>query len=252
MKLSQEVLEVLSACNVHANSVQITAGQLDRELYLKVNEALEALGGKWNRKAKAHMFEADPVDALDNAILTGEVERAKDLDFFPTPKGIACEMVAMLGNIKGAHVLEPSAGEGAIAQAIVEAGGLPWCVELNVKRHLHLRTHVPQAICAAPQDFMAMKPLPEAAFDSFDFCAMNPPFSKRQDIFHVSHALKFLKRGGKLVSVMSAGVTFRKDKLTTVFRETIEDCGGVFHKLPPGPFKASGTDVNAVILEVVK
>ena len=34
--------------------------QLDRNDYVKVNKALEALGGKWNRKAKAHLFDEDP------------------------------------------------------------------------------------------------------------------------------------------------------------------------------------------------
>lgn len=246
MKLTQDVLEVLSTCDVHAYSVQITSGQLDRKLYLKVNEALEALGGKWNRKAKAHLFELEPAELLDNAILTGEVEVPKDLDFFETPKGLACEMVSMLGDIRSKYVLEPSAGKGAIARELLAAGAHVGCVELSDKR---FATLLDEGFTAVQGDFLKFTNPHRWPIDAV---CMNPPFSKRQDILHVQHALKLLKRGGKLVSVMSAGVTFRRDKLTTEFREAIEDAGGEFKQLPPGAFKSSGTNVNAVVLEVVK
>ena len=70
------------------------------------------------------------------------------------------------------------------------------------------------------------------------------------DIHHVTHALKFLKPGGKLVSVMSASVIFRENKLTKEFRDLVESRGGFFEKLPDGSFKESGTMVRTVIVVI--
>lgn len=79
---------------------------------------------------------------------------------------------------------------------------------------------------------------------------MNPPFGRQADIKHVSHALKFLKPGGLLVSVMASSVTFRSNKLTTDFRQLIVDRGGHIKELPEGAFKSSGTMVNTVIVVI--
>jgi type I restriction-modification system DNA methylase subunit len=147
------------------------------------------------------------------------------------------------------------AGEGAIVRELLHVG-TPWCVELSEKRCVvlqNLMLHalpIPIVLC---KNFLEVSP--HDAFGppgGFDAVCMNPPFSKRQDIIHVKHALKFLKPGGKLVSVMSAGVTFRQDNLTKDFRAMIEDNDGDFTQLAPGSFKSSGTNVNAVVLEVVK
>lgn len=46
---------------------------------------LEAAGGKWNRKARAHVFAADASDRMDQIILSGAVEVPKDeFNFFPS------------------------------------------------------------------------------------------------------------------------------------------------------------------------
>jgi 16S rRNA G1207 methylase RsmC len=81
---------------------------------------------------------------------------------------------------------------------------------------------------------------------------MNPPFSKGQDIQHVTHALGFLKPGGRLVAIMGAGVTFRQDKRATEFRELVQAMGGTIARLPEGSFKSSGTMVNTVIVVIDK
>ena len=59
-------------------------------------------------------------------------------------------------------------------------------------------------------------------FGVYDRVVMNPPFAGMADIKHVTHAYEFLKAGGLLVSVMSAGVMFRQNKLTAQFREFVE------------------------------
>ena len=80
---------------------------------------------------------------------------------------------------------------------------------------------------------------------------MNPPFSRQADIHHVNHAIKFLKPGGVLVSVMSAGVTFRTNRLTDDFRRMVIAHNGQIGALPAGAFKESGTMVNTEIARMV-
>ncbi len=62
--------------------------------------------------------------------------------------------------------------------------------------------------------------------NGFDRVVMNPPFERQQDIDHVSRAAGMLKPGGRLVSVMSAGVTFRENNKTRWFRDLIETFAG--------------------------
>lgn len=56
MRVDDEVLAVLSRAETNGFELKLT-GQLDRKLYERTNKVLEAAGGKWSRKAKAHIFE---------------------------------------------------------------------------------------------------------------------------------------------------------------------------------------------------
>jgi 16S rRNA G1207 methylase RsmC len=95
-------------------------------------------------------------------------------------------------------------------------------------------------------DFLASRPSPV-----YDRICMNPPFAPRQaDIRHVSHAMGFLKPGGRLVAIMSAGTMFRQNSLAVAFRATLGALNASFTDLPPGSFKESGTMVNACIVTV--
>ena len=62
MKVSRDVLNVLDAAQVSGNKV-VLVGALDRKLYTSVDKVLQAAGGKWDRKAKAHVFGADVVSS---------------------------------------------------------------------------------------------------------------------------------------------------------------------------------------------
>ena len=77
MRVDNAVLAVLSVAATEGNQLFLT-GQLDRKLYEKTNKVLESAGGKWNPKAKAHVFESDAADRIDQIIVSGEVEIPKD------------------------------------------------------------------------------------------------------------------------------------------------------------------------------
>jgi len=242
MRIAEEILDVLRRADVQGANV-VLAGQLDRSLYLKTNDVLLAAGGKWNRSAKAHVFQGDAGDRLDEIIVTGSVEKPKDFDFFPTPEALGREVVALADLQPGMFVFEPNAGDGALVKIISETNYVDAMELVEARAKLiPINDNVRSVVVG---DFLTATPHPR-----YDRAVLNPPFSKQQDILHVLHALKFLKPGGKLVAIMSSSVTFRDNKLTCDFRELIERCGGAITKNEEGAFKSSGTMVSTVTVEI--
>jgi predicted RNA methylase len=245
MKISENVLAVLSRSTTDGMKLFLPVGQLERKMYMDVNKVLEAAGGKWSRKDKAHVFESEAFDRLDQILLTGEVEIPKDeFNYFPSPPAVVARLIELAEIEHGMHVLEPSAGRGAIAFACHGAGALVYCYELMQENYYALAGDARIGF-VKQMDFLTQTPEQE-----YDRVVMNPPFAKQADILHVLHALLFLKPGGKLVSVMSASVGFRENKLTTQFRDLVAARGGTIEKLPHGAFKESGTMVNTVIVTI--
>jgi len=242
IKISEDVLRVLSAAEFDGPRMRLT-GQLDRKLYVDTNKVLEAAGGKWNRSAKAHVFDGEAFAAMDAIILTGEFTRTKqDFGQFDSPEEVVGRVIQLADIDAGMAVLEPSAGIGNIASAAKRCGAHVTCWEIDAKRAESL-----SGIAASLNvgDFL-LATVPSSF--KFDRVVMNPPFARQDDIRHVLHAAKFLKPGGRLVSVMSAGVLFRDNRLTTDFRSFVEDRDGSFERLPENAFKESGTAVNACIV----
>lgn len=246
MQVTNDVLVVLSAARAEENRVTLV-GQLDRALYTRVNKVLEAAGGKWDRKARAHVFGIPAADRIDEIILSGSVVVPKDeFNFFPSPPAVVVRLLELAGVERGMRVLEPSAGQGAIAYACAAEGAIVDCYEVQQSNAFLLAMNAPHDLGETKTaDFLAVDPVA-----TYDRVVMNPPFLKQADIKHVTHALKFLRPGGLLVAVMSAGVTFRSDARTSDFRELVEHRGGRIEPLPENSFKASGTGVNTVIVVI--
>jgi len=247
--IDRDVLDVLRGSSFDGNGLFLK-GILDRQLYLKTAKVIEALGGKWNRRAKSHVFPEDAADICADAIVTGcYVDAKKQFDFFETPVGLARELVELAGVKSGDRVLEPSAGGGRIADAAVEAGGSVYCVELQKPLSDKLCDRGLDVL--VQHDFLQVKP--EEIFGGlFDAVVQNPPFSRGQDMAHVRHAYEFLKPGGRLVSVMGSGYTFRSDRKARAFRDWMFDVEGTCDKLPDGTFKESGTMVSTVVVQITK
>lgn len=239
MKIDNAILSVLSEAQIDTNELRLV-GQLDRNMYVKVNKVLEAAGGKWNKKIKAHIFDGDASERVEQMILTGEIEIPKDeFDFFPTPSALVDHIISLAKIEKGMLCLEPSAGSGNISSRLANIVGyeLVHCVELNPKFAKELTNQY----STTEKDFLNIDPNP-----IYDRIVMNPPFSKRQDVKHVLHAYNFLKKGGILVAIMGSGVTFRKDSLTVKFSKLLNSCESSIAINPEGSFKQSGTMVNTV------
>lgn len=244
MRVEQNILEILERSVVEGALLRLPATQLDRGTYQAVNKVIEAAGGKWSRKDRAHIFEGEAIETIEPILLTGEYTRTKqDFGQFDTPEEVALDVVRRAQIEPGMHVLEPSAGIGNIVDAVEKAGGRVEAFEIDAKRLHACKDRCILAGGIRLSDFLTSKPEP-----IFDRVVMNPPFARQADIDHVLHATKFLKPEGRLVSIMSASVTFRTDAKTEAFRNFINARGASHGHLPAGSFKESGTMVNSVVV----
>lgn len=253
MRVEQNILEILERSALDGAMLRLPATQLDRPTYQAVNKVIEAAGGRWDRKARAHLFDGDAIDTIDQILLTGEYTNPtsvkQDFGQFDSPPSVVARVIELACIEPGMDALEPSAGIGRLALAAAERGADVMCYEIDERRCDALVKASAKAVrrldMVMQADFLTAEP---AAI--YDRVVMNPPFAKQADIAHVTHALKFLKPGGRLVSVMSSSVTFRTDARSEAFRNLLNGHGATHEKLPAGAFKESGTLVNAVIVAV--
>lgn len=259
MRINDDVRDVLKQCTIKRGSETAwfltLPGQLDRKLYVAVNDVLTQMGGRWNSKAKAHLFPEDPSDAMADAVTTGEILNAqKDFEFFATPPSLANLIVGMAGVTPEDCILEPSAGAGAIMLAVDAIRGkdcpvAAWAYEIIPEFANKLQERFP-AWMVIQGDFLESTGC--YARQKFDKIIMNPPFSKGQDVKHVMQAWGRLNPGGTLVAIMSPGWTFNENLRSTAFRKFVEKQEGQVIDVEAGTFKESGTMIRTVIVKLVK
>ncbi|MGM9322306.1 ParB/RepB/Spo0J family partition protein [Deinococcus aquaticus] len=248
-RLSPDVQAALRAATISADGLTLTlAGQLDRKVYQATAKAIEALGGKWNRKAGAHLFQTNARDVLAR-VLDGEALPKKNpLAFFATPEELARQVVNAVVELDGVRVLEPSAGTGALADVLREYGAQVDVIELDDTRRAHLQG---AGYPVVGTDFLAFTPSePYAAI------VMNPPFRSEDDaqayIAHIEHAWTHcLAPGGTLVAIAPSGFTFRQDRRAAAFREFVEQ-HGEYGLNDERAFVESGTGVQTATVYVRK
>jgi predicted RNA methylase len=245
--VSSELQQLMAVAIIEGKVVRFER-KFDRATYLMVDEAMQAIGGKWNKKEQGHVFPSDPSDLIEAIVESGTFERQKtdNFGFFPTPPDLVREMLHKAGVTPGARVFEPNAGNGAIAELAAEIVGYGNVVtlELQETNAAILRKKGFNPIVG---DFLAYE-----SDERFHFVLMNPPFAKQQDINHVMHAWKFLAQGGRMIAIMSASVKFRENAKTSEFRAFLESHGGVITDNPAGAFKSSGTGVSTVTIAIDK
>jgi hypothetical protein len=219
-----------------------------------LKEVMEALGGTYlpggkgrgGTKRKGSFAFPDGIDAEETLWLArerGEVLDPTLVGAFFSPKILAERVVGKLDLAPGAHVIEPSAGTGSIAKAVLRAcpTAIVSCVELL---DIHRAELQGAGFVVIGIDFLAMSPSDHGPFDA---AAMNPPFDKGAEARHVLHAARFVRPGGMLSSIVSMGVTYRNDSPYAEFAKWIADHGEI-EELPDGSFKESGTNIRTALL----
>lgn len=255
VQITPEVHAVLARATVMGTAdrpvVQLPPGQLERSLYVATDKVLKALGGKWNRAANGHVFDRPVEGQLAEALQNGvAVNEAKVAEQFFTPAAVAERVVERAGIIGADHVLEPSAGGGALVAAVANrhAAAVITAVEKDHRLAAHLRLEWGVRAIVDEADFMEWQP----GLRPIDRVVMNPPFSRGQDMAHVTRALQQLRTGGTLVAIMSPHWRFADDQRSKAFRHMANHHAYVWEPLPAATFRESGTDVNTGILTLTK
>ena len=248
MRIPPDVLSALTErTETTGNRLILTGPRMNARLYQKVDEVLEAVGGRWTKNQGAHLFPVAATDALAPVLASGEVttlrEKLTQAQYFPTPAPVVERLVDLAGIKPGMTVLEPSAGSGAIAAAAAACGATVDCVERD-PGYAAVLTDAGFAHQVKVADFLTVPPVP-----AYDRVVMNPPFTRGTDMQHVEHALRFLLPGGLLVAVMSWAVTYRSAR-TAPFRALVEARGGTVEPVAHRAFAESGTDVDTVIVTI--
>lgn len=188
----------------------------------------DGLGRAWAKRLNAEFKErTQPVDQV----------------FFATPKELGLRLIERFGSLKGLRVLEPEAGQAGLADLACDAKASEvvtienWGVNIDV---LKSKGYNP-----IEEDFLKVKPETTGLFDAV---IMNPPFSKRQDIAHVRHALSFLVEDGRLEAITSTQFQSSSIKDSKNFKELTEFVDSNVTMIEPGAFKGSGTSVATVML----
>lgn len=159
----------------------------------EARRVLEALGATRAYGADAYDFAYDPRAALREVAASGCLPDAVAFQFYPTPSDLAARVVE-LADIGPDHaVLEPSAGQGALADLLPK--GRTVCVEVSELHAAILRAKGHTVACA---DFLSWDGV------GFDRVVMNPPFSEGRWRAHLEHAAALVVPGGRLVAVLPA------------------------------------------------
>lgn len=250
--IPDDVAVVLRASTVDGSNLTLPA-QLERSLYQRTDKILTALGGQWNRKAKAHIFPRPVADVLAEALDTGKVANEKNIrQAFYTPPEIAAQMVheAHLDLFERPRILEPSCGHGNILAAIHAAKPYPAVIhgfDIDAEALEAAKNRFPHMFFQQ-RDFLTV---PSASF-YYDAILMNPPFTKWQYLAHLEHALTFLaEKEGVLVAIMPVSLLGASKKDQAMMDMLNENFAEVATRtLPKGTFKKAGTMVETCMLVV--
>jgi len=159
----------------------------------KTEEALTYLGGV--KQGKEYHFDYDIAKVMKEVRRTGAIPERKSHQYYPTPEHIARVAVEWADIQPLDTVLEPSAGQGHIAQFIDS----PYtsCIEISDIHCKVLKEKCPKSGVRC-MDFMSLKVM------SFDKVIMNPPFSDGRAADHVKHASTLMADNGILVAILPA------------------------------------------------
>lgn len=238
---------LIALCEPNNNRIDLPRDyRFDIQDFNAVKKVLVKAGGKYAENG--FVFKRPGVEVYDLLLNLQKTNLQKVTQFFPTPDEIADDLVALaeLDEFAAQTILEPEAGDGQIVRAIQRA--LPTPVKVfgyefdeGNRRELEL---IPEFNLLGA-DFLSCG-------ITFDRIIANPPFSGNQDIIHIRKMYECLNEKGVLVSVTSTHFRVSKKKTETAFREWLEEKRAAIIEVPAGSFKASGTNVETVIIKIRK
>jgi len=174
------------------NAREFGYGEKDKAAVAEAEKVLMAIGAV---KAGRHwQFDYDPTEVLDQVVCSGCIPDHKSHQFYPTPESVAA-LAVELAQIGPEHTcLEPSAGQGGLADMMPSTRTI--CVEIS---DLHCQILKAKGYSTVQADFLKF-----TSDNPFDRIVMNPPFSEGRWHAHLQHAASMLATDGRLVAILPA------------------------------------------------
>lgn len=174
------------------NAREFGYGEKDKAAVAEAEKVLMAIGAV---KAGRHwQFDYDPTEVLDQVVCSGCIPDHKSHQFYPTPESVAA-LAVELAQIGPEHTcLEPSAGQGGLADMMLSTRTT--CVEIS---DLHCQILKAKGYATVQADFLKF-----TSDKPFDRIVMNPPFSEGRWQAHLQHAASMLATDGRLVAILPA------------------------------------------------
>jgi hypothetical protein len=203
----------------------------------EAGRVLQAIGGTPAGKYGDYFqFDYDPSEVLDEIVASGCIPDQKAHQFYPTPEALARIAVELADIGDTDLVLEPSAGQGGIADYLPK--DRTTCIEISPLNCTVLKAKGHNVI---EGDFIVWAD--HSPYDApFDVVVMNPPFSDGRAKLHTEFASTKVRPAGRLVAILPASMR-GKDFLGSGW---VHEWSSVFDN------EFSGTSVSVVMLKATR
>lgn len=202
--------------------------------YQEALRVLISIGGVLNKSGYVE-FDYDSQPVVSEILNSGCIPDQKSHQYYPTPESIAREAVTLADIGPDDTILEPSAGQGGLADFLPK--DRTTCVEIS---GLHCKILDAKGFNVEQADFLQWVSEYKAA-RSFNKIVMNPPFSENRWKEHLECAFQMLGHAGRLVAVLPASA---KNKVS------LPKCEMSWSETYSGEF--AGTGVSVVIMTCIK
>lgn len=189
-----EVLDELRAGRLSPNGRELSFYSLSKPMSDRCASLLQYLGGVRERPG-AWVFDYDVGGVNGEILRTGQLPEQKAFQYYPTPANLAEEAVRLAGIGDTDRVLEPSAGQGGIADFLPKERTV--CVELS---RLHAKVLEAKGFKTVCEDFLDWVP-----GERWERIVMNPPFADGRAEAHLLKAASLLTPNGVLVAILPSG-----------------------------------------------
>jgi phospholipid N-methyltransferase len=237
-------LEFIGQCTISGNDLIFPNITLNRDTYNEVKKLLEGINGKWNKKINGFSFNS-PIEKEIARILDGEkINLNKQFQFFETPD-IICRQMAEAVEIKpNSKILEPSAGRGAIINAIHAV-----CPDVKVDvcelmpQNIEVLKQM-ENVTIVGEDYLQYSPSTK-----YDIILANPPFTKNQDIKHLQKMYNDLAIGGVMVCITSRHWQIANNKEEKSFKQWLQNKSHKIVEIPRKTFEKTPIDTLLIKIE---
>ena len=192
------VLGILADCRPRREATRVSlAGSWEKNRFAQA-EAGRVLRGIGGAETSPNTFDFDypPGAVLDEIITSGCIPDQKTHQFYPTPENVAQAAIELAQIGENDYCLEPSAGQGGLADMMPK--DRTTCVELS---GLHCRILEAKGYRNVCNDFLNVDDLIH-----YDRIVMNPPFADGRSVAHIEAASRLLNIDGRLVAILPASM----------------------------------------------